>query len=1018
MTGALGALLATLSLANATGLNGVLLAPDGRPVAGARVAAAGTETTTDAQGAWALSAPEGALSVTVSVAGAPPIRVEGVRVVEGLTTELLLTLGQPPVWQIEAPAEDAAPTEQAAGPPGTIRGTLIDEQTGKPLAGVRIFVRGLPVEAVSDRAGLFTLTAPEGDAELSALRAGYTTVTTTVAVVAHEERAVTIRLARAGLQLADVTVRAPRIAGGAASLLDERQESSSVSDVLGAEQMSRSGDSDAAAALRRVTGLTVIGGKYVYVRGLGDRYSATLLNGSALPSPEPEKRVVPLDLFPTSLIEAVVIQKTFSPDRPAEFGGGVVEVRTRSIPDVPVLSISLSGTYDAGTSFSTASFGDRGPTDWLGFGAAYRALPEALAEASEDAPIKAGGIFSSDGYTAEQLEAFGEMIPNRWGLSDRTLPPDFGLSASGGGTVPLGAVKLGGLAGLVFSNGWNIDEGFKATYSNGGSGLELKRRTTFVETSSRVRLGGALSLGLSADRGELRSTTLIMRSSTGTALVYHADDPTGSNDTESTRIDWEEQQLVFEQLVGRLDLGPARLDARAAFSWADRVEPDKREYTYLSTQDGLILSQRGSWNEILYGTLEDRASDLGLDLSWPVGRVELKGGAARTARQRASTTRRFGFQFQGSDGIDLSAPIEAVIVPENIGAEGEGDPGYLELEENTTSSDDYSATQAMLAGFVMGDVAWSGRVKSLVGARVERSTQIVSTFELFDTSATPVAAELSTTDLLPAATLSIGLGPDHEPDQMLLRLGYGRTLSRPELRELSQVAYYDYRSGRLLYGNPDLARAAIDNLDARWEWYRRAGESLSAGLFYKRFDHPIESVIAVSAVSGSVGTFDNATSATNFGAEVEMRQRLDILAEPLRDLYISANGSIIRSRVDLSDTEGNQTSDSRPLQGQSPWVLNAALGYENPDARVAISLLYNVFGPRIVEVGTSGIPDTYEQPVHRLDLVGSCGVGEAWALKLKAANLLNWPVRETTGDQISQETRDGWSVGLTLSWAP
>lgn len=993
-------------------LVGVVFDADGRPAAGVQVRVGAEAVVSGADGGWALVVAPGTVDLDVG-----SVHVDDLIVVTGLSTEVLVTLGEPPAVTVEAPEVRAVATEAPTGPPGVVAGRIVDD-TGKALSGVRLFVRGVEVEATTDKDGRFTLTLPAGERDVTAIRAGYAAVHAAVVVDAAAPQTVAWTMERAGLELGELTVKAPRIEGAASSVLDERQDAATVSDVLGAEQMTRAGDSDAAAALRRVTGLTVIGGKYVYVRGLGDRYSATLLNGSALPSPEPEKRVVPLDLFPTSLLDSVVIQKTFSPDRPAEFGGGVVEVRTRSIPDDPLLSVSLSGTYDHGTTGSTVEFGDEGPTDWLGFGGAYRALPEALAEASEDHAIKAGGIFSEDGYDAEELEAFGEMIPNRWGLDPRTVPPDFGLSLSAGGKVPVGDLRLGALAGFVFNNGWGVDEGYKATYSYSADELQLKRRTDFTEVSNNVRLGGALSLGLSGDAAELTSTTLLMRTSAGTALRYLADDPTGSSDTKTTRIGWEEQQLFFEQLAGHLTLGKVDLAARYALSFATRDEPDRREYTYLVTESGDTLSQRGSWSEILYTELDDSSHDVGLDVTVPVSIVELKAGGQFFTRERTSTTRRFGYQFQGSEGIDLGAPIEEVIVPENIGAEEEGDPGYLELEENTTSSDDYTATQQTIAGYLLGNITWHPRWKTLVGARVEHAEQRVSTFELFDTSLTPVEAELVTTDVLPAATLNIGIGPAEEPERMLIRVGYGRTVSRPELRELSQVQWYDYRTGRLLYGNPELQRATIENLDARWEWYPRAGESLSAGVFFKYFDHPIESVIAVSAVSGSVGTFANATSATNLGAELDWRQRLDVVAPALRDFVFAANASFIASSVDLSDTEGNQTSDERPLQGQSPWVVNAQFSYDNPDSKTVLSLLYNVFGPRIVDVGTSGIPDTYEQPVHRLDFVASQGFAKVYAVRLKATNLLDWPARELTGGQLSEETRDGWSVGLSLSWTP
>ncbi|MEQ1565000.1 MAG: TonB-dependent receptor [Myxococcota bacterium] len=990
---------------------GVVFRADGVPVpaevgVGERVVRAGPD------GVFRLASPAGSFAVSIDAGPFGSTVVAGVGVLSGQTTELLVTVGLGEVVvTVESPVDGPAATDLPTGPPGTLDGIVTDD-AGQPLGSVRLFVRGSAVEATTDAQGRFSLVLPGGGWDLSAVRAGYGTETVGVEVASDERRAVSVVLVPAGLVLDDLTVKAPKITGNAASLLDERQESSTVSDVLGAEQMSRAGDTDAAAALRRVTGLTVVGGKYVYVRGLGDRYSATLLDGSSLPSPEPEKRVVPLDLFPAALLEAVVVQKTFSPNRPAEFGGGVVEVRTRAIPKEPTLQLSASGGYVSGTTGAQGLVGARGPTDWLGLGAGFRALPPSVAAASDDQPIKAGGIFSDDGYSAEELETLGEAIENRWGFDPRALPPDLGATVTGGGSVRAGATDLGALAGVVFSNGWDLEEGFRKSYSTGSEGLQLKRQTNFAETSNRVRLGGALAVGADSERRGLRSTTLVMRNSTGSALQYAADDPTGSADTESGRIDWVEQQLVFEQLALRQELGPTTLAARYAFARATGLQPDRRDYTYNVTDSGPVLSQRGSWSEILYTSLVDVSHDVGVDWTVPIERSTLSTGFATVRRQRTSTTRRFGFQFQGSEGIDLSAPIEDVIVPENIGAEGTGDPGYLELEENTTSSDDYTARQRLMAGYLMGDVAWTERLSTLVGARVEASTQQVETFELFSTDAAPVSADLTTTDLLPALTATLAVGPADEPDRMLVRAGYGRTLSRPEFRELSEVAFFDYRSGRLLYGNPDLDRATIDNLDLRWEWYPTQGESVSAGVFYKQFHHPIESIVAVSAVSGSVGTFDNATGATNLGAEVDLRKRL------VSDLWFTTNASAIASSVDLSGTDGNQTSDERPLQGQSPWVANAQLSWEDPETRRNLALLYNAFGPRIVDVGTSGIPDTYELPVHRVDLVVSQGVGSHWTVRARGANLLDWPSRERTGDAISEELRNGWSLGLSASWSP
>ena len=1012
-------LVALLSAAWAgTGfIEGIAFDPDGRPQAGVELRLGETRIVTG---------PDGSFRAEVE-AGEHPLRVGGetlspVAVAEGLSTELILTL-VPGATQVlvESPVAAAAVNAVPTGPPGTITGRVLDPASGQPLAGARVFVRGSEQSATTGADGRYTLNLPSGRWDLSFIRAGHATANLEAEVPPSDSRTLDVPLEKSGVLLDDLTVTAPRIVGGTATALEERQESSTVSDILGAEQMSKSGDSDAASALKRVTGLTVIGGKYVYVRGLGDRYSATLLNGSSLPSPEPEKRVVPLDIFPTSLVEQVVIQKTFSPDRPAEFGGGVVEVQTRNIPEKPVLNLGVSGSYVAGTSFEEGLSGPVGPTDWLGLGTAYRALPAGIAEASAEEPLKSQGMFTEGGYTAEELEAFGELIPARWGLSTREVPPDFGLTLNAGGRVPAGDFSLGALFGGVYNNGWDIEKGVRSNFASSSDGLVESKRTTFENTENTVRVGAALALGIEYDeRFSLRSTTLLNRSSTASALSWLADDPAGASDTLSERSSWVEQQLLFEQVAASLDFEVVKLEGRVATSVATREEPDRREWTYNLAEDGsYVLSQRGSWNDIQYLALEDTLLDGGLDVTVPftlfAEEATVKVGGQRATRARESGTRRFAFALKGTDGIDLAAPIEDVMVAENIGKESDDDTGYMQLEENTINSDDYSAGQEIYAAYALGEAGYGPRLRVLGGARFERSVQTVTTFEQFDTSKEPVVAELGSSDWLPAATVTYAVGGAGREDDMLVRVGYGRTLSRPEFRELTEVQYYDYRSGRTLYGNPDLHRAVIENIDARWEWYPREGESVSAGVFFKYFDHPIESVVAVSAVSGSVGTFANATSATNLGAELDARQRLDIAADWLRDVYLSGNVSFIHSQVDLSDTEGNQTSESRPLQGQSPWVVNAQVSYENPDIKTAVALSYNAFGPRIVDVGTSGIPDTYEMPVHRVDVAYTQGIGKRLSLRLRGSNLLDWPSVQKVGEEVSEETRSGWSAGLSLT---
>lgn len=984
------------------------------------------EVRTGPQGAWVAPMPAGHYVVTVGVGTPQEARSELDLADGGVTsvfTQLDGTATPPNSVTAAGPAEAPVAPVLASG--------VVRAETGEALVGVRVYARGRAGHVETGADGTFRYPLPPGTWDLVLAAPGYVTLMyrdqalpgadpLEVELFAAEEAAT------AG---GTVEVSDAKIQDGAAPLLEERQEAAGVTDVLSATQMSRAGDSDAAGALRRVTGLSVIGGKYVYVRGLGDRYSATTLDGALLPSPEPEKRVVPLDLFPVAMLDGVVVQKTASPDLPGEFGGGIVQIRTRSIPAAPTFSLAINGTYVGGSTFGTGEIGARGPTDWLGFGNAFRALPQAVVEATRSEPIAPESLFSDGGFSAEELEALGESFPNHWGTSRRTLPPDLSLTTTAGGTWHLGELRLGVLGGLTWSDAWDDDQGYIENFSVTGEGVSLSRHTEIENTTNTVRLGGMGTVGLAwGAEGSLRSVTLLNRNSAASVERLTSGETTGTEgevtlDSANLRTSWLEQQFLYEQLSARVPLGPVRVDARWAWAWAEHAEPDRRESSYTITEDGTFLALNGLSNGIQYTTLGDTAQggELALDWRWrlPAGDGRLAAGAGWFGRERASLTQRYAYEFHGSEGIDLSQPADRIFVPENIGAEGEDDPGFVELTELTVNADDYDASQSVAHGFLLLDVPWTPRVRTMAGARLERSDQSVSTYERFAAEGTaPVEASLGRLDPLPAATLTVGVGARETPDRMQVRLGYGRSVSRPELRELTAVPYYDYRTRRLNFGNPELDRAVIDHVDLRWEWYPRAAETLSAGVFYKHFDQPIEAVVAVSSVSGAIGTFDNAPSATNLGAEVELRQGLDVLAPALADFYVTGNVAVIRSRVDLTGVEGQQTSSMRPLQGQSPYLVNLLLGYDHAATRTVVNLVYNVQGPRLTEVGTTGIPDTYELPEHRLDLLYTQGLGPAWKLRFKGSNLLLAPSRERVGDTLSQYLAPDWSLGLGVVWTP
>ena len=1022
-----------LAQAAEAGLSGVVFDGEtGLPLAGATVQSGGATTRTDPSGAFVLAVSPGSATLTVSTARGHAGTVADIPAFPGEVAEVLVTVfvgGAPARATIEAASGPRA-TETEGAVMGTLQGVVVDE-VGAPLADARVYVRGSPAEARSGPDGRFSLPVAVGARDLSVLRSGYVARTLDqVPVLEGESPPLSIEMVKAGLALAEFRVSVPRIEGGEATLLAERQDASEVVDSLSAEQMSRRGDSSAASALQRVTGLTLVGGRYVYVRGLGERYSASLFNGSTLPSPEPGRRVVPLDLFPTAMLESVVIQKTFSPSMPGEFGGGVVRLRTRGVPEAPLLKVSLSSNYQHGTTGVEGLAIDRGPTDWLSFGAAARALPTDLADATADTPMQLRSrLPGSQGFTADELEALGEAFPNRWGLDTVTARPDLTTSVVGGRGWDVGEDgRIGFVAGTTYRNTWQQLTYTSTTYNLDGAVLSPQNDYTFDETTNAVGLSGIVHIA--AELGPdhtLSLTTTLTRDSESVALEgYGYEDDIGT-DTRRQREQWVERQLFVQQAAGEHALpalGGLEIDWRGAWSFASRLEPDRRDILMQpeSGGDGWYLRYQGGGHGIFFSELADEVRDGGLDVRKPWGdqgpdptgwRGAATVGAQLVARQRGVDVRRFRYDILGGgDSTDwLNGEPADIFTDENISNE------RLRIAEGTLSTDNYAATHDIQGLYAQAETTAPWGTGLLFGARVERSVQEARTFQLFSEDSEPIVGRLATTDLLPAATLTQPLSGDATERPMQLRLGYGRTLNRPDLRELSPSTYYDPRTLRETAGNPDLKRAVIDNLDARWEWYLSSDESLSVAVFGKRFTDPIELVVEVGA-AGRV-TSANAASATNNGVELDLRKSLGFDSGTWLDgLYLGANAAFIRSRIELGAIGGSATSTERPLQGQSPWVTNLALSWEGADSPITSSLLYNVAGPRITQVGVNGIPDQIAQPVHRLDAVVGWTFAPGWVARATGRNLLDSPSTETIGDEVALTFREGWRVGLGLTWEP
>ncbi|MBH25533.1 MAG: hypothetical protein CMH57_14005 [Myxococcales bacterium] len=999
------------------------------PAAGVRIIISGVSggSVTNPDGAATLVLPVGTYDVELGGgAGFPWVQLRGVPIEPRAVTEVVATLrrdGLPPRVDVEAGRAMVlvAPEVDANAPKGRLTGRVTLEKKGTPIVGARVFVRGQPVEATTDRSGRFELELPIGAHDLTVIAPEYATASLSQVEVTEEEVAeVQLEMAPVAVELEEYVVLVPRIEGSSTALLEERRESGVVSDMLGAEEMSKTGASDAASALSRVTGVTIVDGKFVFVRGLGDRYSSTLLDGATLPSPEPERRVVPLDLFPTGVLESVVIQKTYSPDMPGEFGGGVVDLRTRGIPGAFVFNVSLSGGVTTGTTLASGLSSPGGSTDWLGFDDGTRALPSEIEAAASECELVLANRFSDCGFTPQELEGFGESLPNTWETTRETLPPNFGLGVTVGDRFEFtDKLSAGFLFGGNYGNAWSrTDRAFnRYLFPEGGEPVSADSYDIeFVE--NEITLGGLLTAGV--DYGEdhkLRLTSLLARITTNSNQLRDGFDDDVMAPVRLTRRRWVERELLHNQLRGEHVLesvGGLGVNWHVAYSQADLSEPDRRDDRYdfeAGDEEGegvYLLPVRPDSNQRLFGALQDVNQDARLELVIPYAwwddlEGDVKVGASTIFRDRDVSVRRFNYTG-GPPGSERGRPPEELFTDALIGP----DEGQFQLSEFSRDNDSYVAELTILGAWMMVDAPLTPSLRLIGGARVEQADQRVASYPPLDREEPTEESELSHLDVMPAATLSWSF-----LDGMIARASVARTVSRPSFRELSEALFVDI-NGQFFRGNAELERGQITHYDLRWEWYPSELESVTLAAFYKDFDQPVEQILEAS--TENTITFVNIDSARNYGLELDLRRTLGFIDEELVDFFIAANATLVTSSVTLPEG-GLQTNDERPLQGQSPYVFNVQAGYDDVDRGTSVIALYNVAGPRIESAGSNNAPDSTREPFHQLDFVVRQRLRAGFALSFKGTNLLDSSVTIKQGDVVQQQWRKGRSFSLGLGWS-
>ena len=941
---------------------------------------------------------------------------------------------------------------------GTIAGVIVDGSTGETLIGATAAILDTYQGDAADLNGEFAFTADPGVYSVKFSFLGYASVTVeNVEVKLGATTRLEVQLFPESLQVDEIVVEASVLQGSDAALLRSRAKAVAVSDAIGSEQISRSGSGDAAAAMTKVTGASVVGGRYVYIRGLGDRYASTTLNGSTLPSADPDRKAVQLDLFPAALIDNIVTLKTFTPDKPGDFSGGLVDVSTKTFPDRFTFQLSASGSYDDQSSLIDNFLTYEGsPTDWIGRDDGLRALPGILGSKAPDGrmPTEADLRDLRTGVTntirqsrADSLDGFAHAFNSVMYPSRSTTPLNRSLSMAAGGRLAIFGRPLGLSGSLTYSRSYQYyDDGVfsqwqlvggdvagsdnltSTTYYGPDPDLALITRADPLETGSfmnvrgtdEVNWGGSGTVAYQpTDNHELAFTLLRTQSGASQATMLGGFRDQSSSATFFTRsLDYEERSLRSYQLRGEHGFQPIQVEWSVSLARNSQSEPDLRFFSsdqnIFETASGLDTTWTlGGGNapppQRYFRDLGEDAQGAILDITVPFRQwsnlaSRLKFGARYDDSQREFRQRRFEYvegreinfsHFRGDAAAYFSDSNVGVLDTLSVGDITAYNAG-LYILENSPARANYDASRDIRAGYAMLDIPVSRAVRVIGGVRLESTEMITESFDemLPDSLRRGV---LSQTDWLPAVNVVVALG-----ENMNARFAATRTLARPTYRELAPFQSFNFVGGDIQEGNPLLNRTLITNFDARWEWFVRAGELLAVSGFYKAFEDPIERVLR-NVGEGRFVSFQNVDRARVYGAEFEARKRLDSWTQVpvVRGISVGGNITLVKSVVDIPGEElviirasDPLSGGKRSLEGQSPYLLNLNAGYENFQTGTALSLYYTVFGNRLLAVTQGATPDVFEKARGDLDATLTQDLPMNFRLKASARNLLGTKVRQ------------------------
>ncbi|MFT5661373.1 MAG: TonB-dependent receptor [Sulfurimonas sp.] len=912
---------------------------------------------------------------------------------------------------------------------GTLHGKVLTSDTKKAIINARVFVKGTSIDAKTDDKGNFSISIPaEKNVSISIVHSEYSAATIDNIFVKRDTTLKRkIELTPASMELEEFIVLAPKVKGSIASLMAEEKESQAITNIIGASEISKKGDSDAAGALKRVTGVTLIGSN-VYVRGLGGRYSNVEMNSLPLPSPDPQRRTVPLDIFPSAVIGSMQVQKSATADIPASFGGGYVNIRTKDKSKENYLKISTEVKSNSSTGKEVDSY-QGSDTDWRGQDDGYRAIPSAILN---DSKIVVGERVPS--FDSADNQDYTTAIVNRaLSTTKEKLPYGGKISVEGAYNMELADKhEVSFFANYTYGQDHrSVDQKYyKYAYNQGTDSLYKtpEQYGDITATRNKYTNAGMFNASYSyANVFNIKYTKLYSQISEKVTKV--ADGIANSDDDWKIRYDlnWEERTLDTNQINGNVKYEIANYENNFLFGYelgnASLNQPNNYKYAYLRDIrfDGVVNGDpyldRFSPNVFLNLTSDDEMSayylknKTNVELFSKSDYIEI--GTSSSSKTRESRYNKYQLNQSSSSG-KLTDDIDTIYddhIRDNF-------DDTFRLDISFQPAYWYDANVEENSYYMNVFFKPAKKLELLIGARRTDFQQTVFQYTNNNNVFSPIEKlpeTLEFNDLLPSFALKYKFNSKNQ-----INFSFSQTYVTPDLREFTSAEYFHPYEVATVKGNPNLKTTEITNYDLKYSHYFSDTENINFGLFYKNLDKPIEDVQLPSS-SLPRYSYDNTDNAVLYGFEIDGRKSFSVIDSRLKNFYFSGNFSYTKSDVTLSEEqEALYTTNHRQLQGLSPIVINASLSYEKQGRNLALS--YNKMGERLRKVGMIDVndeyPDYYEVPPQIVDFVWIENFDSGISLKLKLKNLLDEETIWYQGskDNITNSFKLGKQYSFSVSY--